>query len=201
MSAASHTLFAAGEPSKVPFYVMGGLLVAWAIILSAIGLSRPEFPGNLAGQRVVIGISLILVLGTVSSAVLTSTKHHNESSAAEPAQPSGQTPAPPGVDTTKTPPPGGGQSVDVKADPSGQLKYEETTLTAKAGDVTINFDNPSQTTHDVTIAQGSKKVGGTKTVTQGKATATVALKPGTYTFYCSVDSHRQAGMEGKLTVK
>ena len=200
MSAAFHTLLAASEPSKVPFYVMGGLLAGWAVVLSLIGLSRAEFPGNSMGQRAVIGISLLLVLGTVTAAVATSSKHHNEESAAQAAEPSGQQPAPPATDTTKAPPAGGGESVDVSADPSGQLKFEQATLTAKAGQVTVNFDNPSETLHDVTIAQGSKKIGGTKTVTKGKAKALVTLKPGTYTFYCSVDSHRQAGMQGKLTV-
>jgi uncharacterized cupredoxin-like copper-binding protein len=37
-------------------------------------------------------------------------------------------------------------------------------------------------------------------VTNGKASVTADLKPGTYDFYCPVDGHRQAGMAGKLTV-
>ena len=37
-------LIAAGEPSKVPFYIAGGLLVMWALSLAAVGLTRPAFP-------------------------------------------------------------------------------------------------------------------------------------------------------------
>jgi plastocyanin len=63
----------AAEKSKVPFYVAGGVLVAWALVVSlALGLRRPEFPGGQAGERAVIAISVVLVLAAVSSAVLTS---------------------------------------------------------------------------------------------------------------------------------
>ena len=74
-------------------------------------------------------------------------------------------------------------------------------LTAKAGTVTVDFTNDSPVTHDVKIAQGAKVLGGTKQLSKGKATADVPLKAGTYTFFCSVDSHRQAGMQGQLTVQ
>jgi plastocyanin len=90
--------------------------------------------------------------------------------------------------------------VKVNADPTGQLKFEQTSLKAKAGKVTIEFDNPSPIDHDVTVTAGQGKLGGTKTVANGKISAVVDLKAGDYTFYCSVDAHRQAGMEGKLTV-
>jgi plastocyanin len=208
VNATLHSVLAAGEPSKVPFYVMGGILASWAVVLAAVGLSRAEFPGSAGGARAVMGISALLVLGTVTSAVATSSKHHNESHA-EAAKPHGQEPAAPGVDTTKAPAPpggggggggGGGSTLQVTADPTGQLKFEQTSLTAKAGKVTIDFENASPVDHDVTITAGQGKVGGTKTVANGKASAVVDLKAGDYTFYCSVDAHRQAGMEGKLTV-
>ena len=204
MNAVANSILAAGEPSKVPFYVMGGILAAWAVVLSAIGLSRAEFPGSAGGARAVMAISAVLVLGTVTSAVATSSRHHAEQGGAEAAGPQGQTPASPQTDTTKTaaqPSGGGGGGVKISADPSGQLKFQQTTVTAKAGPVTVEFDNPSPVSHDVTITAGQGKLGGTKIVSNGKATATVDLKAGTYTFYCSVDAHRQAGMEGKLTVK
>ncbi|MDQ4040981.1 MAG: plastocyanin/azurin family copper-binding protein, partial [Actinomycetota bacterium] len=63
------------------------------------------------------------------------------------------------------------------------------------------FDNPSPVQHDVTIVRGSQKLGATKIVTQAKTSTEVVLQPGAYVFYCSVDGHRQAGMEGQLSVQ
>ena len=95
---------------------------------------------------------------------------------------------------------GGGSTVKITADPSGGLKYEETTVDAKAGPVTIDFTNMSSVPHNVTI-EGNGASGGTDTITGSSTSPTIDLQPGTYTFFCSVDSHRQAGMEGKLVVK
>ncbi|HZU39616.1 MAG TPA: hypothetical protein VE992_01120 [Solirubrobacteraceae bacterium] len=64
-------LAAAGEPSKVPFYVAGGLLVVWAGVLAAAGLTRPSFPVNLRGERAVMTISLVLVAAAIAMAVVT----------------------------------------------------------------------------------------------------------------------------------
>ena len=97
---------------------------------------------------------------------------------------------------------GGGSTVDISADPSGALKYEETSATASAGKVTIDFTNDSPVAHNVTISDSSgKTLGATQTVTGSNSSASVDLQPGTYTFFCSVDSHEQAGMKGTLTVK
>ena len=43
-------ILAAGEPSKVPFYIAGGLLVIWALSLAAVGLTRPAFPAARAAR-------------------------------------------------------------------------------------------------------------------------------------------------------
>jgi plastocyanin len=97
---------------------------------------------------------------------------------------------------------GGGGTVSLSADPSGALAYQETSLTAKAGNDTIDFDNPAPLDHDVCVEDSSgKQLGCSDTVTDGKASLTLNLKSGTYTYYCSVDGHRAAGMEGTLTVQ
>lgn len=93
-------------------------------------------------------------------------------------------------------------SQSIEADPSGQLKFNKTSLTAKAGKATFNFTNKAPIGHNFTIASSSGAVvGATPTFEGGSKTLSVTLKPGTYKFYCSVPGHRQAGMEGTLTVQ
>jgi uncharacterized cupredoxin-like copper-binding protein len=63
----------AAEKSKAPFFIAGGLLVAWALFVSlAMGLRNAKFPGDLGGQRVVSAITALLVLAAASTAVITS---------------------------------------------------------------------------------------------------------------------------------
>jgi plastocyanin len=97
---------------------------------------------------------------------------------------------------------GSGSSVDIEANSEGNLAFEEESATAKAGNVTINFTNSSPVPHDVRIeSENGEELGGTEILSEGNESAKVNLKPGTYTFFCSVPGHRQAGMEGTLTVK
>jgi hypothetical protein len=65
-------LLAAGEPSKVPFYIAGAVLACWAVVLAGIGLNRATFPFNNRGARAVMGVSLVLALVTMGTAVATS---------------------------------------------------------------------------------------------------------------------------------
>ena len=95
---------------------------------------------------------------------------------------------------------GSGSKLQLAADPSGKLKFTTSKLSAKAGTVTIDFSNQSSVPHAVAVeGHGVDKDG--QTITKGSNTLTVKLKPGTYEFYCPVDGHKQAGMEGTLTVK
>jgi hypothetical protein len=67
-----HLLIAASEPSKVPVYIAGALLAAWAVALAMYGLNRPSFPENVVGQRLVIAVSAVLALLAIAMAIVTS---------------------------------------------------------------------------------------------------------------------------------
>ncbi len=95
---------------------------------------------------------------------------------------------------------GAGGTLSLAADPT-QLAYDTTSLDGKAGKVTIDLDNPSATGHDVCVKDTSdKEIGCSDVVQQSNTSLSVNLKPGTYTFYCSVPGHEAAGMEGTLNV-
>jgi plastocyanin len=97
---------------------------------------------------------------------------------------------------------GGGAATTLQLEASETaLAYDTTELSAKAGKVTIDFKNPAAIEHNVVIEQNGKELAGFQPIAQGEESETAELKPGTYTFYCSVPGHREAGMEGTLTVK
>jgi plastocyanin len=94
-----------------------------------------------------------------------------------------------------------GGKLDIPADPNGQLLFSFKNAQARPGSVTITSPNKSSVDHNIAIqGPGASQVG---PIGRGGHVSTlhVTLKPGSYTFYCSVDAHRQGGMQGKLTVK
>ncbi len=109
--------------------------------------------------------------------------------------------APESTATTAPAAGGKGTTLAIAADPGGKLAFDKKALQAKAGKVTIDLTNRAQTPHNVVIEKGEKEAGATATITGSRTSKTFDLKPGKYTFYCSVDGHRQAGMQGTLTVR
>lgn len=96
----------------------------------------------------------------------------------------------------------GGSTLEFEADPEGALAYTTSEATTNAGKVTIDFNNPQSLTHDLVIEDSSgDEVARNELIDNGSNSTTANLKPGTYTFFCSVPGHREAGMEGTLTVK
>jgi plastocyanin len=97
----------------------------------------------------------------------------------------------------------------LEASPTGQLAYTAKTATASAGPLKIHFINSSPIPHNVAIqagnsgaTQGSTPVLGRSPIgAKVNSTFSVTLTTGTYTYFCEVPGHRQAGMWGTLTVK
>jgi plastocyanin len=144
-----------------------------------------------------VAFAALLVAGCGSSSSSTSSGSSTPAAPAETSTKStSSTPAPASGGTSA------GQTLSLAANPEGELKYNTTSLTAKAGKVSIDFTNMASLAHNVTIESSSgTNVGATPTFQGGSKTLSVTLKPGTYKFFCSVPGHRQAGMEGTLTVQ
>ena len=174
----------ATAPSKVPYYIAGGVLALWAVVLAVWGISHAEFPGSQGRGRLVMLTSFVLVVATMTAAVVTAGEHAQEGARAAGATPRAT-----------------GRALQLAADPGGALRFDKNRAAVLAGRVTVRFRNQSTVAHNVTIAQGSRRLGATKTITGSMATLALQLPPGQYVFFCSVPGHRQSGMEGTLIVE
>lgn len=96
-----------------------------------------------------------------------------------------------------------GGVLQINADPAGNLAYESPKATGTAGPATFRMDNLGSAPHNIALQDASGKILGAGKIVPPKGTSTfqVTLKPGTYTYFCEVPGHRQAGMLGKLVVK
>jgi uncharacterized cupredoxin-like copper-binding protein len=94
-----------------------------------------------------------------------------------------------------------GGKLSIPADPSGGLAYTFGSAEAPAGPLEIDSENKSSVDHNIAIEGNGVSEEGPVVKDGGVSKVSADLKPGEYTFYCSVPGHRQGGMEGKLTVK
>src|SRR5256714_14959524 len=101
---------------------------------------------------------------------------------------SNQSSAPASTPTTTTAPSssggGGGSTLKLSADPSGQLKFDTSSLSAKAGKVTIQMDNPSPVSHAVAVEGNGVDKKAQPVGQGGKSTVSGSPKPGKDTFVC-----------------
>jgi plastocyanin len=91
-------------------------------------------------------------------------------------------------------------TLQLAADPSALL-FDKEELSAKAGEVTIDFENPSAVPHNVVIEKDGEEIAGTPEITEDKASVSTELEAGTYEYVCTVPGHEDAGMAGTLTVE
>jgi hypothetical protein len=139
----------ASAPSKVPFYVAGGLLACWAVIVAATGIAQPDFPGSAGRARLVMLTSVVLVAAALAAAVVTGGGASEEGGAQDgAARSAGAAP------TSGT--------LELAAEPTGRPLYDKDRAAVKAGKVEIRRANASSVPHNVTITRGTKTVAATR---------------------------------------
>lgn len=205
--------------NEILFYVFGIALAVSAVLVSIAGLRMKDFPGK--AFPVVVLWFVILVGGAATFAVLHSKDEkadHEVEYVKAGEEIEKETSSGPyetsGSEESESESEGGEAEAEPEASAKGPggtvklaaaeaaLEFDTTELSSKPGKVTIDFDNPSAIPHNVEVEDESGKVlGGTETIASSEESATVELEPGTYTFFCSIPGHREAGMEGTLTVK
>jgi len=173
------------------FHIVGALLAIWALTLAMLGLRREDFPRTGREALLVGATSVLLAAGAISSAIIVGALEGNEKSTGEAA----------GKPAKQIAPAASASELRLAADRSGQLRFDKSALQARAGTVAIAMTNASRVPHDVSIEGAGVDEKGKIVKGGGTSTVTAKLKPGSYTFYCSVDGHRQAGMKGTLTVR
>lgn len=196
------------------FYVFGIALVVLALIVSFAGLRMENFPGSRGVLTAVLGIMGALVVASCAFAVVLSREeadHRAEEvaefnaeqeeaeEAATDEEDPGTTPAAeePQIETEA-----GVETVELTSPETGDLVFDPESLEARVGEVAIDYTNPSEVPHNVAIEGDGEELAQSETITGGdSAAATAALEAGEYVYYCSIPGHREAGMEGTLTVE
>lgn len=198
------------------FYWLGGALVLAALGIAAIGIrGKASFPPNRAVMVLGSAAFAAIVVGTTAFAVVNAQDEQEtrnkelaeeeataEQQAPPPPAPGGQ-PQPAGGGKQQPPqPPAAAATLDVTSPSDGSLVFDPDGLEAKAGSLTITYSNPSPVPHSLAVeAADGNVLGETQIFSQGDQEVTLNdLTAGEYVFFCTVPGHREAGMEGDLTV-
>ena len=182
------------------FFVIGIVLVLAAIGVAFVGIRGADrFPPN---RGVMVGLIVLFVAGVATTMAFAVVKSNDEQDKrnAELAKEEQQAAA-----ETGQPAEAGGAAaatLSVSSPADGALVYQPDGLSSKPGGLTIDYDNPSPVPHSIAVATSNGNVlGETQPSANSKETLNLTdLKPGKYVFYCTVPGHREAGMQGNLTV-
>lgn len=196
--------------SQTLFYIIGGALAVLAVVVSFFGLRERSFPGSRAALAGGFAVFALLVVSTTTAAVISAREEqeHREEElaheAAEEEQVEGEEAAE--AEATGTEGPSGaseaeaGQVLTLTSPEDGSTTFDSARLDANPGTVTIEYTNPSPVEHNVALEADGAEEG--DLVTDGDiSTVSAELQRGQYAYYCSVPGHREAGMEGTLTVR
>ena len=197
------------------FYWLGGALVLAALGIAAIGIrGRASFPPNRAVLVLGTAAFAAIVIGTTAFAVVNAQdeQEHRDKELAEeeataeqeapPPAPGGQPQPAGGGKQQPPPPPAAAATLDVTSPADGSLVFDPDGLEAKAGSLTIAYSNPSPVPHSLAVENADGNLlGETQIFSGGEQEVTLNdLTAGEYVFFCTVPGHREAGMEGDLTV-
>jgi plastocyanin len=176
------------------YYVIAIVIAVGAVVLSAIGLTREDFPPTVRAGRLVMAGTLVLVTAGVIALLATTHKEHPREEAAEArekaAEEQGETTARGG---------GGGARVRTVED-EFSIKLESGD-SLKPGAYTFAVDNRGKIEHDLEI-EGAGIEEKTPLIAPGeRADLEADLKPGTYRFYCTVPGHAESGMDVEVRVR
>lgn len=94
-----------------------------------------------------------------------------------------------------------GGALEIDTFPSGDLKFIPVAAQARAGPVMIKSVNKASIGHNIAVQGNGVNQAGPVVSNGGVSQVSITLKPGTYTFLCTVPGHAEAGMKGTLTVK
>lgn len=194
------------------FFICGIALAVSAVTVSLIGLRVKSFPGK---ATPLVALWFVALVGASATFAVLHAQDEQKAKAAELSEASeeaerAESGAP--AQEAKGAAEGGaakphaknqasgGETLRLSASPS-KIAFDKTQLSAEAGQVTIDFDNPSALEHDIAIEQGGKQIAVSPRIAEGETSVSANLQPGTYTFLCTVPGHAEAGMEGTLVVK
>jgi plastocyanin len=196
------------------FFICGIALAVSAVLVSIAGLKAKDFPGR-AFPLVILWFAILV--GSATTFAVLHAKDEEKAKASE-FQPAGKKFEEEGNEAVSgegaegkegsgaKPKPeaaakGPGGTLQLAADPT-EIAYDQTSLSSKPGKVTIDFTNPAALEHDVAIeGAAGEEIATSQLIGKGKTSVSAELAPGTYHYFCTVPGHREAGMEGTLTVK
>ena len=174
------------------YFVIGGVLVAWALVLTFGGMTRaPNFPDVRSG-RMLMAVSAGLAVAAFAAVITTTEKEHPRIEAKEKAaERAGEEGA------------GGGTAGSTFRIPVAEDEYSIKLKSAslRPGGYAFEVENTGKIPHDLAI-EGESGERKTPLIDPGKKkNLEVPLEPGKYKLYCTVPGHEQLGMKTEVTVR
>lgn len=183
------------------YYVIAIVVVVGAVVLSAIGLTREDFPPNLrVGRAVMAGTLLAVVAGVIALISTTEREHPREEAAHAAAEKAAER------KSEKRAAPGGGEPAGGQTVAVTEKEFSvalEGGKALEAGPLTFAVSNKGKIQHDLAIeGKGLDKEPKTPLIDPGKTADLKAdLRAGKYKFYCTVPGHEESGMATDVTVR